>query len=65
MCQMSVVLEENQAESLIMKNVAELQVTPTGIQLNQMFERPREIHDVTITRIDFLGGKVYLAPSRR
>ena len=65
MCQMSVVLEDDKGESLLMKNVSELKVTQAGIQLSQMFERPKDIKDVAITRIDFLGGKVYLAPSRR
>ncbi|MEJ2689448.1 MAG: CooT family nickel-binding protein [Deltaproteobacteria bacterium] len=62
---MSVILEDDQGENLIMKNVAELKVTPTGIQLNKMFERPHSIQEVTITRIDFLDGKVYLAPTKR
>lgn len=65
MCQMSVVLEDSQGESLIMKNVSELKVTAAGIELNQMFERPREIQEVAITRIDFLGGKVYLTSTKR
>ncbi len=64
MCQMSVVMEDTQGENLIMKNVSELKVTPTGVELSQMFERPREIQDASITRIDFLGGKVYLALSK-
>lgn len=63
MCQMSVVLKNGESETLVMKNVAELKVTPTGIQLNQMFERPQAIEKVGITRIDFLDGKVYLAPT--
>lgn len=65
MCQMSVILEDDKGENLIMKNVAELKVTPTGIELNKMFERPRSVQEVTITRIDFLDGKVFLAPTKR
>lgn len=65
MCQMSVVLEDGKEETLIVKNVAELVVTPAGVQVSSMFERPREIQDVGITRIDFLGGKVYLTATKR
>ena len=63
MCQMSVILTDEKGETLIMKDAAELKVIAGGVQVNRMFERPKEIKEVKITSIDFLDGKVYLAPA--
>ena len=65
MCQMSVVVEDEKGERVIMKNVSELSVSSVGVQLNRMFERPIEVKDVVITKIDFLGGKVYLSSTEK
>ena len=63
MCQMSVILTDEKGETLIMKDAAELKVIAGGVQVNRMFERPKEIKEVKITSIDFLDGKVYLTPA--
>ena len=60
MCQMSVLMEDDGNLQLLMKNVSELEVTPGGVQLSMMFEKPQEIKGASIKRIDFTDGKVIL-----
>lgn len=62
MCQTSVVLEkEDGAEELLLENVTSLEVLNDGLRISTLFEGSREYQDVAIRRIDFSGGKVYLA----
>lgn len=63
MCQMSVVVEEDGVEEMIMENVTRLQVFGTSIEVSAFFEEPRRLEAVFIQSIDFLGGKVVLNKS--
>jgi predicted RNA-binding protein len=61
MCQISVVIAGADGEERLMDNVTGLKVTKKGVVLTAFFEEPKEVADVVIARIDFLGGKVFLA----
>ncbi len=63
MCQMSVVVEEEGIEEMIMENVIRLQVLGTTIEVSTFFEEPRKVEAVFIQSIDFLSGKVILKKS--
>ncbi|MDD3814660.1 MAG: CooT family nickel-binding protein [Desulfocapsaceae bacterium] len=63
MCQMSVVVEDEGIETMVMENVTYLQVSGTTIEVNAFFEDPRAVEGVVIQAIDFLGGKVILKKS--
>jgi predicted RNA-binding protein len=63
MCQMSVVVEEEGVEEMVMENVTRLQVSGTTIEVTAFFEEPRKVEAVFIHVIDFLGGKVILKKS--
>ena len=60
MCQISVVVEHDGEQEKVMDNVTGLQVTDEGVVLTTFFEEPLSISDVVISRIDFLGGKVFI-----
>ena len=61
MCQISVVIEQNGEEEKVMDNVTGLQVKAEGVVLTTFFEEPLAVPDVVLSRIDFLGGKVFLS----
>ncbi len=63
MCQISVVVEREGEEEKILDNVTRLDVVEDGVVLSTLFEEPKEVRDVVISRIDFLGGKVSLGQS--
>ena len=63
MCQMSVVVEDEGVEEVVMENVTRLQVSGTTIEVSAFFEEPRTVEAVSIHTIDFLGGKVILKRS--
>ncbi len=58
MCQMSVVMEKDGAEEVVMENVTQLQVSGTTIEVNAFFEEPLRLEEVSIQSIDFLAGKL-------
>ena len=60
MCQISVVLEREDGQEAVMENVTRLDVTSDGVVLSTFFEEPKEVKNVAITSIDFLGGTVVL-----
>ena len=60
MCQISVVVEQNGEQEKVMDNVTGLQVIDEGVVLTTFFEEPLSVPDTVISRIDFLGGKVFL-----
>lgn len=62
MCQMSVVIRENDTEELVMESVTRLEVKDAGVQVSTFFEEPKFVSEVTVQSIDFLGGKVFLEP---
>ncbi len=57
---MSVLLEKGDNPETVMENVSQLEVTDEGIKVSTLFEDPKTIPDVQVTRIDFLNGKVFL-----
>ena len=63
MCQISVVVEREGSLETLMDNVTRLEVEDCGVVLTSFFEEPKRIADVSISHIDFLGGKVFLAPN--
>ena len=62
MCQMSVVYEENGIMKTVMENVTYLETAAEGIKVSTLFEEPKVIAAAYVKKIDFLGGKVTLAP---
>ena len=61
MCQISVVVERDGDQETIMDNVTRLDVGEDGVVLSSFFEEPKTLVGMSISRIDFLGGKVFLA----
>lgn len=60
MCQISVLIEHEGKQEKVMDNVTGLQVIDGGVVLTTFFEEPLSVPDAVISRIDFLGGKVFL-----
>ena len=61
MCQMSIILEKDDQKETIMDNVARLEVTDEGIQINALFDPPQLLAGARLKEIDFLDGVVTLA----
>ena len=62
MCQTSVILEKDGKDEVVLENVTGLEVTGENISITTLFEGATEFQNVAIRRIDFSGGKVFLAP---
>ncbi len=60
MCQMSVLVVENEKEELVMESVTRLEVQKGGVEVSTFFEEPKFVPGVQVQSIDFLGGKVFL-----
>ena len=60
MCQMSVLVRENEEEELVMESVTRLEVKDGGVEVSTFFEEPKFVPGVQVQTIDFLGGKVFL-----
>ncbi len=60
MCQMSVLVRENEEEELVMESVTRLEVKNGGVEVSTFFEEPKFVPEVQVQTIDFLGGKVFL-----
>lgn len=60
MCQMSVVIDRDGTEELIMEDVTTLVVESDGMQISTLFEGPKALEHVAIRSIDFMAGKVLL-----
>lgn len=63
MCQMSVVIEQNGNQKVIMENVTRLEVIGGDISVSTLFEEPKIVPSSFVKKIDFTGGTVLLAPS--
>lgn len=63
MCQISVVVEKEGVEELLMEDVTNLVVNPDSVQISTLFEGPKVVENVAIQSIDFMGGKVLLKQS--
>ena len=60
MCQISVVVERDGDQETVMENVTRLDVHEGKVVLSSFFDEPKTVSDVHISRIDFLGCKVFL-----
>lgn len=60
MCQMNVVLKNNDRQENIMENVTQLEVTSEGVLVSAFFEDPKLVKSARVKSIDFLGGTVTL-----
>ena len=60
MCQMSIILEKDGEEEVVLTNAAKLEVLAEGIKVSALFEEPKILADAVMKEIDFLDGKVWL-----
>ena len=60
MCQISVYVESEGQEELILEDVTGLSVEKTGVTLSTLFEGSKEIANSALESIDFMAGKVVL-----
>ena len=60
MCQMTVVLDQDDGQEKIMENVTHLEVTGEGVLVSTFFEEPKLVKSAWVKNIDFLGGTVTL-----
>ena len=60
MCQISVVVEKDGMEELVMEDVTSLVVDTDKLEISNLFEGPKSIDRVAIRSIDFVAGKVLL-----
>lgn len=60
MCQISVVIERDGVEELVMEDVTNLVVDSDSLQISTLFEGPKSVEHVAIRSIDFMAGKVML-----
>lgn len=60
MCQMSIIVEQDGQEEVVLKNAAQLETVEEGIKVSALFEEPITITDAFVSRIDFLDGEVRL-----
>ena len=61
MCQMSVYLEEDDNQELILENATLLEVDSEGATVTTLFEEPKTVAGAMVKKIDFLAGTVILA----
>lgn len=60
MCQISVVMEKDGSEELVMEDVTNLVVEADGLKISTLFEGFKSFPQVNIRSIDFMAGKVFL-----
>lgn len=60
MCQMSVLLEEEDRRETIMENATRLELTADGVVVSTLFEEPKTVLAAHIREIDFLNNTVLL-----
>ena len=60
MCQISVVVERDGVEELVMEDVTNLVVDSNSLEISTLFEGPKSLEHVAIQSIDFMAGKVLL-----
>ncbi len=63
MCQINVVVRQNEEQRVVREAVTTLEVLPHGVLLHSFFEEPLEVPGVRIKKIDFLDGTVFLEPT--
>lgn len=60
MCQISVVVEKDGIEELVMEDVTTLVVDSDNLEISNLFDGPKSIQHVVIRSIDFVAGRVLL-----
>ena len=60
MCQISVYVEREGVEELLLEDVTSLRAETAGISVSTLFDGPRQVADAVIDSIDFMAGKVLL-----
>ncbi len=63
MCQMSVVLEKEGSQEVIMENVTLLEAKDGGIDVSTLFDPPKHVAQVMVKKMDFSSGTVTLVPA--
>ena len=63
MCQMSVVLEKDGSQEVIMENVTVLEAKDGGIEVSTLFDPPKLVPRAIVQKMDFNSGIVTLVPS--
>ena len=64
MCQMSIVLEQDGKEEVILDNASLLEVVDDGVRVSALFEEPKLILHASVRAIDFLHGKVTVTKTK-
>ncbi len=64
MCQMSVVLEKDGSQEVIMENVTLLEAKDDGIEVSTLFDAPKLVPQAMVKKMDFNSGTVTLVPAR-
>lgn len=62
MCQMSVVVEDNGEQKVVMENVTHLEAIEGDISVSSLFDEPIVVPAAFVKKIDFTGGTVLLSP---
>ena len=62
MCQMSVVLEKEGNQEVIMENVTVLEAKQGGVEVSTLFDPPKLVPKARVQRMDFNSGTVTLVP---
>ena len=60
MCQISVYVENEGKEELLLEDVTNLSIETSGVKVSTLFEGSRDIADAVLTSVDFMAGKVIL-----
>ena len=60
MCQISVYVEKEGKEELLLEDVTNLRVEATGVKLSTLFDGPKDVANTVLASIDFVAGKVVL-----
>ena len=60
MCEIRVVMVQEDNEEVLMQNVTKLEVNDSSVTISSLFDGSREVSDSVIRNIDFLAGKVFL-----
>ena len=65
MCQMSVMVDKEGQQELVMENVTQLEVVEEGVKVSTFFEDPKLVSGVAIKTIDFLSGTLILQTTEK
>lgn len=63
MCQMSVVLDKDGEQEVVLENVILLEVIPDGVEVSTLFDPPKQVKGCRVQRMDFNTGQVTLVSS--